>query len=211
MLSRYFSRPPVIQLGCRHTCNGSNEQSLGLMCPDFFFPRLISLSQPENVLFTEHRVLKLADFGLAIDLTEERAVTRAGTLGGSLSQSRPRSCPELPSSLLVTAATVVLLSATARRVSTCHTLRCYKVIEPEADWCQANARYRESLSSPGATPTHQTLDPSSRLVSGLNFTWWLLLTKYIQHTTAIRSTFPLPQPCRLIKQVFLTSGISFPR
>ncbi len=36
--------------------------------------------QPENVLFTEHRVLKLADFGLAIDLTEERAVTRAGTL-----------------------------------------------------------------------------------------------------------------------------------
>ncbi|KAG2489680.1 hypothetical protein HYH03_011789 [Edaphochlamys debaryana] len=36
--------------------------------------------KPENVLFTEHRVLKLADFGLAIDLTEERAVTRAGTL-----------------------------------------------------------------------------------------------------------------------------------
>jgi serine/threonine protein kinase len=34
--------------------------------------------KPENVLFTEHRVLKLADFGLAIDLTEERAVTRAG-------------------------------------------------------------------------------------------------------------------------------------
>ena len=34
----------------------------------------------ENVLFTEHRVLKLADFGLAIDLNEERAVTRAGTL-----------------------------------------------------------------------------------------------------------------------------------
>jgi len=36
--------------------------------------------KPENVLFTEHRVLKLADFGLAIDLNEERAVTRAGTL-----------------------------------------------------------------------------------------------------------------------------------
>lgn len=32
------------------------------------------------MLFTEHRVLKLADFGLAIDLNEERAVTRAGTL-----------------------------------------------------------------------------------------------------------------------------------
>ena len=38
--------------------------------------------KPENVLFTETRVLKLADFGLAIDLNEERAVTRAGTLVG---------------------------------------------------------------------------------------------------------------------------------
>lgn len=36
--------------------------------------------KPENVLFTEQWVLKLADFGLAIDLNEERAVTRAGTL-----------------------------------------------------------------------------------------------------------------------------------
>jgi len=36
--------------------------------------------KPENVLFTDQRVLKLADFGLAIDLNEERAVTRAGTL-----------------------------------------------------------------------------------------------------------------------------------
>lgn len=38
--------------------------------------------KPENVLFTDdpHRALKLADFGLAIDLNEERAVTRAGTL-----------------------------------------------------------------------------------------------------------------------------------
>jgi serine/threonine protein kinase len=39
--------------------------------------------KPENVLFTEHRILKLADFGLAIDLNEERAVTRAGTLVGN--------------------------------------------------------------------------------------------------------------------------------
>ena len=38
--------------------------------------------KPENVLFTEHRVLKLADFGLAIDLNEERAVTRAGMWRG---------------------------------------------------------------------------------------------------------------------------------
>lgn len=36
--------------------------------------------KPENVLFTDQWVLKLADFGLAIDLNEERAVTRAGTL-----------------------------------------------------------------------------------------------------------------------------------
>jgi serine/threonine protein kinase len=36
--------------------------------------------KPENILFTKGNVLKLADFGLAIDLREERAVTRAGTL-----------------------------------------------------------------------------------------------------------------------------------
>eukprot|EP00798_Chlamydomonas_sp_ICE-L_P027062 gene27062-2293_t len=36
--------------------------------------------KPENVLFTRSMVLKLCDFGLAIDLREERAVTRAGTL-----------------------------------------------------------------------------------------------------------------------------------
>ncbi|GAX76664.1 hypothetical protein CEUSTIGMA_g4110.t1 [Chlamydomonas eustigma] len=36
--------------------------------------------KPENVLFTDQKVLKLADFGLALDLNEERAVTRAGTL-----------------------------------------------------------------------------------------------------------------------------------
>ncbi|KAG1671714.1 hypothetical protein FOA52_007506 [Chlamydomonas sp. UWO 241] len=36
--------------------------------------------KPENVLFTRTMQLKLCDFGLAIDLREERAVTRAGTL-----------------------------------------------------------------------------------------------------------------------------------
>ena len=37
--------------------------------------------KPENILFTRANMcLKLADFGLAIDLREERAVTRAGTL-----------------------------------------------------------------------------------------------------------------------------------
>jgi len=37
--------------------------------------------KPENILFASNSsCLKLADFGLAIDLREERAVTRAGTL-----------------------------------------------------------------------------------------------------------------------------------
>lgn len=36
--------------------------------------------KPENILFTRNMCLKLCDFGLAIDLREERAVTRAGTL-----------------------------------------------------------------------------------------------------------------------------------
>ncbi|KAL6755432.1 kinase-like domain-containing protein [Haematococcus lacustris] len=36
--------------------------------------------KPENCLLTETRQLKLADFGLAVDLREERANTRAGTL-----------------------------------------------------------------------------------------------------------------------------------
>ncbi|GAX76143.1 hypothetical protein CEUSTIGMA_g3587.t1 [Chlamydomonas eustigma] len=36
--------------------------------------------KPENVLFTRSMQLKICDFGLAIDLREERAVTRAGTL-----------------------------------------------------------------------------------------------------------------------------------
>lgn len=34
--------------------------------------------KPENILFNQDGVLKLADFGLAIDLTQETAVTRAG-------------------------------------------------------------------------------------------------------------------------------------
>lgn len=37
-------------------------------------------SQPENLLLTSMGELKLADFGLAIDVKEERPVTRLGTL-----------------------------------------------------------------------------------------------------------------------------------
>lgn len=43
--------------------------------------------KPGNVLFTANRQMKLADFGLALDLNEERANTRAGTLvsaGGAI-------------------------------------------------------------------------------------------------------------------------------
>ncbi|EFJ49005.1 hypothetical protein VOLCADRAFT_90411 [Volvox carteri f. nagariensis] len=36
--------------------------------------------QPENVLFTSDWKLKLADFGVSIDLSKERAVTRTGTV-----------------------------------------------------------------------------------------------------------------------------------
>ncbi|KAG2499640.1 hypothetical protein HYH03_002579 [Edaphochlamys debaryana] len=36
--------------------------------------------KPENVLYTERWSLKLADFGVSINLNDERAVTRAGTL-----------------------------------------------------------------------------------------------------------------------------------
>lgn len=36
--------------------------------------------KPENILFTSDMRLKLADFGLAINISQERPVTRAGTL-----------------------------------------------------------------------------------------------------------------------------------
>ncbi len=36
--------------------------------------------KPENILFTADMKLKLCDFGLAINMRDERAVTRAGTL-----------------------------------------------------------------------------------------------------------------------------------
>lgn len=36
--------------------------------------------KPENILLTDDQTPKLADFGLSIKVTEERPVTRAGTL-----------------------------------------------------------------------------------------------------------------------------------
>ena len=42
--------------------------------------RLCRDIKPENILFTADMRLKLCDFGLAINMREERAVTRAGTL-----------------------------------------------------------------------------------------------------------------------------------
>ena len=46
-------------------------------------PRSTTHQTPENVLFSDPDTLtlKLADFGLALNLREERAVTRVGTLG----------------------------------------------------------------------------------------------------------------------------------
>jgi serine/threonine protein kinase len=39
--------------------------------------------KPENLLFSHEGVLKVADFGLAINLNQERAVTRAGETWGN--------------------------------------------------------------------------------------------------------------------------------
>lgn len=36
--------------------------------------------KPENTVFTRERVMKVTDFGLAINSTTERPVTRLGTL-----------------------------------------------------------------------------------------------------------------------------------
>jgi serine/threonine protein kinase len=67
------------------TCRTKTKPSL--VSPSFVLQYLHTRSiihrdiKPENILFVKANMcLKLADFGLAIDLHEERAVTRAGTL-----------------------------------------------------------------------------------------------------------------------------------
>lgn len=60
--------------------------------------------QPENLLMTSSWQLRLADFGAAIDLTQERAVTRTGTGEGAVNWGKGgvgKGCPaELPQELL---------------------------------------------------------------------------------------------------------------
>ncbi len=74
--------------------------------------------KPENVLFTSDRILKVADFGLAIDLTEEHAVTRAGTLGELhelIDKQMPGCCtPLLPASCILSQS-IVMDGASAGR------------------------------------------------------------------------------------------------
>ena len=45
--------------------------------------------KPENILLTKHKQIKLADFGLSIDATRERPVTRAGTLDYMAPEASP--------------------------------------------------------------------------------------------------------------------------
>jgi len=43
--------------------------------------------KPENILLSSSKVIKVADFGLSIDTSVERPVTRAGTLDYMVSLS----------------------------------------------------------------------------------------------------------------------------
>jgi serine/threonine protein kinase len=65
-------------------------------CPQYLHTRAIIHRdiKPENILFANNgSCLKLADFGLAIDLRQERAVTRAGTLDYMAPEVRQQTVP----------------------------------------------------------------------------------------------------------------------
>ena len=53
--------------------------------------------KPENILLTADKAVKLADFGLSIDASEERPVTRAGTLDYMAPEVGSRPSSGLPS------------------------------------------------------------------------------------------------------------------
>lgn len=48
--------------------------------------------KPENILLMSDHSIKLADFGLSIDATSERPVTRAGTLDYMAPEVSPTTC-----------------------------------------------------------------------------------------------------------------------
>lgn len=66
-------QPETIPVGLQ-----SPTTALTCACPGTFSCSMHRDIKPENVLFTKSMQLKLADFGLALDMREERAVTRAG-------------------------------------------------------------------------------------------------------------------------------------
>ena len=66
--------PPCLLRRCRATHPPASRPPHA--CPT---PPALRRRQPENILFGEDWTLKVADFGVSIDLLEERAVTRTGT------------------------------------------------------------------------------------------------------------------------------------
>jgi len=72
--------------------------SAGLLTPTLVACQLQGIIhrdiKPENILLMTDKSIKLADFGLSIDATSERPVTRAGTLDYM--------APEVPTHLICT-------------------------------------------------------------------------------------------------------------
>jgi serine/threonine protein kinase len=74
--------PAYLQQPTEHAAFAEQHVFVKLCCLQYLHTRGIIHRdiKPENILFSSGMTLKLADFGLAIDLRRERAVTRAGTL-----------------------------------------------------------------------------------------------------------------------------------